>query len=280
MKFDDICNAILERVFHGTPHDIVGTFDLQKIGSGEGAQAYGWGLYFAESPKVAEEYRDRSYFYKVNGKATRVPHWEDVENDIVTPEEIAVKVVHSLPEYEMYSKMENDRRQFPNEEKTMKAIEILKQNGVQEVGEGNLYEVNILADKENDFLDWDKPINQQSKKVLGLLKSLASELESEDSFWDRDLQALEVIKSGKGKPLTGMDVYSDIQSALESQDSKAASEKLLSVGIKGIRYLDQGSRGTGEGTYNYVVFDPKIIQIVAQNGEFVMPSKKPEMVEV
>ncbi|MEB3269991.1 MAG: hypothetical protein VKJ09_15730, partial [Leptolyngbya sp.] len=45
------------RLFHGSPHDF-DRFDMSKIGTGEGAQAYGHGLYFAESPDVARAYRD------------------------------------------------------------------------------------------------------------------------------------------------------------------------------------------------------------------------------
>jgi hypothetical protein len=44
------------RVFHGTPHE-VDRFSTDKIGTGEGAQAYGWGIYFASSRDVAEHYR-------------------------------------------------------------------------------------------------------------------------------------------------------------------------------------------------------------------------------
>src|SRR5271166_5742293 len=44
------------RAFHGSPYDFE-RFDLSKIGTGEGAQAYGHGLYFAENPRVAAEYR-------------------------------------------------------------------------------------------------------------------------------------------------------------------------------------------------------------------------------
>lgn len=57
-------------VFHGTPHKF-DTFSLDAIGTGEGAQAYGWGLYFAESRDVAEWYRDslgRSGSYVYEGK--------------------------------------------------------------------------------------------------------------------------------------------------------------------------------------------------------------------
>lgn len=45
------------RAYHGSPHDF-DKFDLSKIGTGEGAQAYGHGLYFAENEGVAKAYRD------------------------------------------------------------------------------------------------------------------------------------------------------------------------------------------------------------------------------
>lgn len=43
--------------YHGTPHEVSGGFSTKRIGTGEGAQVYGWGLYFAENVEVAEEYR-------------------------------------------------------------------------------------------------------------------------------------------------------------------------------------------------------------------------------
>ena len=45
------------KAFHSSPHDF-NKFILEKIGTGEGAQAYGWGLYFAENPEVAKYYRE------------------------------------------------------------------------------------------------------------------------------------------------------------------------------------------------------------------------------
>ena len=70
--------------YHGTPHTFaaeegapLGKFSTDKIGSGEGAQAYGYGLYFAEKKSVAEWYRDKlskidvdsiTVDLKVNGK--------------------------------------------------------------------------------------------------------------------------------------------------------------------------------------------------------------------
>ena len=38
------------------------------------------------------------------------------------------------------------------------------------------------------------------------------------------------------------------------------------LGIPGIRYLDQGSRSTGEGSRNHVVFDDATIEILRKYG--------------
>jgi hypothetical protein len=63
-KLDDLLSAVSRsapeskyiRAYHGSPHDF-DRFDASKIGTGEGAQAYGHGLYFAGNEKVAGEYR-------------------------------------------------------------------------------------------------------------------------------------------------------------------------------------------------------------------------------
>ena len=53
-------------VYHGTPHTLppternpLGEFDASKIGTGEGAQAYGYGIYTAEARKTGERYRSQ-----------------------------------------------------------------------------------------------------------------------------------------------------------------------------------------------------------------------------
>src|SRR5574337_1148900 len=53
--------------WHGSPHDF-DRFSLDKIGTGEGAQAYGHGLYFAGAKEVAEWYKHNlSGDYTFNG---------------------------------------------------------------------------------------------------------------------------------------------------------------------------------------------------------------------
>lgn len=48
--------TLYHKAFHGSPHDF-DKFDSTKIGTGEGAQAYGHGLYFAGKKEVADHYR-------------------------------------------------------------------------------------------------------------------------------------------------------------------------------------------------------------------------------
>src|SRR4029079_2118814 len=55
----EACGDRLSRIraYHGSPHDF-DKFDLSKIGTGEGAQAYGHGLYFAENEGAATGCRE------------------------------------------------------------------------------------------------------------------------------------------------------------------------------------------------------------------------------
>jgi hypothetical protein len=61
----DAYNPIGMTVFHGSPH-IFEKFDLSKIGTGEGAQAYGKGMYMAQASDVAEEYAKKLGTQQIN----------------------------------------------------------------------------------------------------------------------------------------------------------------------------------------------------------------------
>jgi hypothetical protein len=118
-----------------------------------------------------------------------------------------------------------------------------------------MYEVNINASPD-DFLDWDKPLSEQSEKVRGAAEKLnipnahRPHVTGSAAFFHK---AGEAVESGKVRP--GNDA-----GKLE------ASEAWREQGIPGIRYLDQGSRGAGEGSRNYVVFDEKLISILRKYG--------------
>jgi|GEM_PF-3263742 len=120
---------------------------------------------------------------------------------------------------------------------------------------GQLYKVEIPEDDE--MLDWDKPLNDQSGNVDEKLQEVP-----QDIFTRPATRSVQSQPGGRrrGKiqldprgDLSGMEFYREVAKATGSE--KAASEYLGSIGIKGIKYLDGSSRGAGEGTYNYVIFD-------------------------
>ncbi len=49
--------GLFQMAHHGSPHRFK-KFSTDKMGSGEGTQAYGWGMYFAQKKDIAEHYRD------------------------------------------------------------------------------------------------------------------------------------------------------------------------------------------------------------------------------
>lgn len=68
---DELPQVFYQVGYHGTPY-LFDAFTLAHIGSGEGAQAHGWGLYFALNKRIAEAYRERlagARTYTYNGKS-------------------------------------------------------------------------------------------------------------------------------------------------------------------------------------------------------------------
>lgn len=55
---DELPQVFYQLGYHGTPY-LFDAFTLAHIGSGEGAQAHGWGLYFALNRRTAEDYARR-----------------------------------------------------------------------------------------------------------------------------------------------------------------------------------------------------------------------------
>jgi hypothetical protein len=68
--------------YHGTPHRGITEFQLNKIGTGEGAQVYGHGIYFTGTKKVAEHYRKQ--LSKTQGQVER-DQWYIMPPDEVHP---------------------------------------------------------------------------------------------------------------------------------------------------------------------------------------------------
>jgi hypothetical protein len=127
--------------------------------------------------------------------------------------------------------------------------------------------LNIKA-QPNELLDWDAEFPNQSEKLKRLEKyrnGIENFLENETQITP-DLDVLDgryiydTLK--KAVEYNYIDLPSDLMSAIEQGSSdKAVSLLLNRDGVKGINYLDGVSRRKGEGTNNFVIFDPRIIEI-------------------
>ncbi|MDD2709807.1 MAG: hypothetical protein PHV34_17630 [Verrucomicrobiae bacterium] len=294
----------LQPAYHGTPHDIEGHFKLEKIGTGEGAQAYGWGLYFAENPKVAEQYRtelSKSLYY--DGKPV-----DDDPRLKINPKDVAIQWVAKngrdgaiiIADYNIRSSHGlGDVHEKAKEARSW--VDKIDPEKIATGGDGNFYTVDIDDAALETFLDWDRPLSEQPEKTRQILldSGLIKETpESPRNGW----YSMDGGKTSSADP-SGEEIYRSMVGTGNrgfGQGEQGVSMLLGKLGIKGIRYLDEGSRGRGDPvqqedgkwrvtdgdfykdftnkdeaqkyadsgrTHNLVVFDPSIIKITHKNGK-------------
>lgn len=266
------------RGFHGTPHTFepvehnpFGEFSDQKIGSGEGAQAFGYGHYVAGNPKTAEMYQHSlagDLPAKFNGQVwTPTSKVEtDARNllsysgwDLDEAKQITAGGLKNMQDLKANPEGMSDFHRA-NPDVVDKAIsdrsnllDWLNQHGSKVEGpKGNMYHVEVRPD-EHELLDWDKPLSQQSPHVLDKLKEIIPNIQTRSSALDKDLM--------------GRSVYHNLSNIMGG--SKNASRYLNDKGVPGIKYLDQFSRSRPpeQQTRNYTIFHPSNLKIVGRNGK-------------
>jgi hypothetical protein len=279
--------------YHGTPHTIQGQFDINKVGTGEGAQAYGHGMYFAEAPSVAETYKRAGGGLEVKfakpleelgikpDVAARSMDFEDPLNQglgriakglrTTALDYPDVPINQSLVKehFDEYIRLLDDK--YPKDAAQKKALQdLVAKEGYPDINfGGNLYKVDIPDADIPFMLDYDKPLSQQPKAVQKALAKIDPDLYSKKGM-DYDpqetgqmiYQRLSQMDMNKNGPFTGA--------------SKNVSNMLNAQGIKGIRYLDEGSRAEGKGTSNFVIFEPSQVKILEQNSK---PVTRKEILE-
>ena len=237
-------------VYHGSPHRF-SKFDASKIGTGEGTQAYGRGLYFAESPDVANTYRAMQSpmprLYK-DGVPFEARTYAEMlaEARALGAGSVDEAIKRQAGRLEAGAKngrgmalLETGGRSIEEERQIFDALRAIKAQGYAPGPGGNLYTVDLPGEKIAKMLDWDKPLSQQPKSVRDALNNLPTDVKEHIGIGKYD-----DLKGGPDilRPLGGL-----------VGDAKA-SEILRQAGIPGIRYLDAASRGAKQGTRNFVVF--------------------------
>lgn len=320
---------------HASPHSFR-KFSTDFMSKGEGHQTYGWGVYFAENPKVNQSYMEqfssKDPGFLVNGKfmsedklievvpglteddytflsaiksdgllwwAQERQKWsEEYRADterayekekatdwrVLYKEAIEKEITDSLNKSreEVYKKWDDSKKVFLEELRQRvveweqvtgnmgRLVEWLEAgNTVEYVPDGvtaNNYRVELNVD-DSVLLDWDVEISEEMRGLL-----MRSPVEAV-----RELAAASGKTSGGARIWTyqeGERFYKTLMDALfmdrplsdapnKEGRKKAASQALLESGVKGIKYLDSGSRVDGKGMYNYVIFDENDIKITA-----------------
>jgi len=276
--FDPRNPSILYQIaYHGSAQKF-DQFDSSHMGEGEGAQAYGWGHYFTDKKEIAEYYRETSasrkgLFEKTDKKKFSgrtmgewYNYWEDKTLQTRPPEIKKVYDRMNMIENLMLRYNYEDTIKYAKEnEYSQEAIDWFKKTFEGKFKTpGQTYMVDIP--ENHQMLDWDKKLNEQPENVRNKIGDILSEIE------DRTFQD----EKGKDYFLNNFNgsVLYRIISNYKGGD-RAASEYLNSMGIKGIRYLDAGSRDQGEGSHNYVVFSDDDVKI----SNYLLQSENRNMME-
>ena len=226
------------RAYHGSPYEFY-RFDLSKIGTGEGAQAYGHGLYFAEAELVAKAYRDALSAKSPNIEFVGAPDgMSESARALLTNVSRRPLMIGGLDKPTIAKLMREDINKltngFPIPQETVDEVLSIIDAGATPTQRGHMYEVNIAADP-NQFLDWDKPLSEQPEAVRQAILATKGNLPpnaKDDLGGDYSLlygndirpgQFLNTLEQIGGRPDFGENLLRD-------------------QGIPGIKYLDAGSR--------------------------------------
>lgn len=222
--------------WHGSPAKFE-KFDLSKVGTGEGSQLYGHGLYFSENPKVAETYKTPSKGVEATA-AEYLQKYGSPENAISS----------------LQSVLDNSLTKL-GKQHNQDAIDLIKSG---KVTQGNVYKVDIADESLPKMLDFEKPLYRQSDEVKKLALDYMPALQNR----------LEMVGGTGPFGLSGSDLFNVMQRYNpQSSDitagitNKQLTDLMLSKGITGTKYLDRSSANP-EGFKNYVVFDPNTVKIL------------------
>lgn len=268
--------GIGKTVWHGSPHTF-DKFDLSKIGTGEGAQAYGHGLYLAESPAVAKEYADElGTKVLVNGKTLYAKNKITAatgNSDLDDYLSVAFGNTNSARKH-IIEDMQDVASKNPEAAKTYQNL-LDKLDSLQVYSEntGQLYKVDLPDEQIAKMLDYDLPLAQQPESVKQSLLQLndphINEALSTSPVYNEGGDYWSYIGNTYGsknealRDVTPSQLISGQRGGFKSPQE--ASQRFYETGIPGIQYLDQASRGAGDGTRNYVVFSDEIPQILERN---------------
>ena len=256
--------------WHASPHKY-DKVSLSKAGTGEGAAVYGWGFYMAENPAVSGDGGSYQLQFQqdfdtgrrsritINGKAVNASNLAEFIDDI------SDQTYNTLVEYFMAQRSQDFVRYTDRVKK--KDWDAAFKEGVT-LNEPQIYRVEVDADQK-EFLDWDQPFADQSEFVQNALRDVIGtktiNYTSEQSGLKTSVERVFVQGNEEEGATEGAGIYRGIARLYKQREPRGlerevgASMMLKERGIKGIRYLDQGSR-------QYSAPDDRLLALEARLG--------------
>lgn len=273
---------LFQPAFHGTPHRF-DKFTLDHIGEGEGAQAFGWGLYFASRRGVAEYYKEsltkNARTYAVDGVELDDPTRpgggmvESLDRAAESPESLETRIDFLKRRLALISRNDSRSRLIGREQRVLAFAESLRGKTVTITSEsGQLFEADIP--ESGELLDYDLPLSEQPEGVRLKLEPIMRERFGD--AWEDHMQrtgqnfyynvALPVAWN-KFAPST----QDDMSETSDRDAAKMASQLLLEAGIPGLQYTEGQLSGGGGTAKNFVIWDEEAINVL---NTFFQPADK------
>jgi hypothetical protein len=248
--------------FHGSGADF-DEFRLEMIGTGEGAQAYGYGLYFTDSEDIARFYKDavggsgyKKLDYNADADASQSitdVNFKDVDGYRSYPIDKAQDLIKSALKTQRFN-VEPDEKALNIFEMTFErdgALQIDMRDGTSvsflknldgdeltvtplKKAEGKMYKVG-LAPKPDELLDYDAPFSAQSKDVQEKLLKAGYEVDPNTS--GSGGMILDAIMSNVGREKAHLAL-----GGKRTDARQIASQRMAEAGIPGIRYATNDTR--------------------------------------
>ena len=241
----------LMTLYHGSPH-MFNKFDMSKIGTGEGNQAYGYGLYMAENPGVAGSYASMSHKQIVESAA-------DVLKRQAADEELSVlkRKSDAMTLSDLYEDMPLPKKEYEELQVKISNLESKRAAKILEEEKkraGNLYQVDLPDEHIEKMLDWDKKFEQQPKSVQKTLRKLfpQSYLDDLSDSWNQTIE-LEGMTGSELHQMVKRSGVDDRMPRLDEEylrpleDDERAALFLKREGVPGVKYRDGNSRNINPG---------------------------------
>lgn len=267
------------KTYHGTGANF-DRFDTSHAYEGEGSETFGHGIYVTKSAKIGA-----SYALKAKVKKIKTPKAfkaiKNGDNWFGRFIDNAVRSSFAKSKKETFNRMDelikedenivNDetkpewkknaaQKELADFDKLKSLFEGLTEEDIPSLkrAKANRYEVEIPDDTGNNYLDWNKPMNKEQKKIV------REGLEKLGVDVDRLVRNGYSLDKNFGDVYNGLLYYALNGTKFEERDSFVASSNFLSsLGFTGIKYY-AGTiwGGAKKGDLNYVIFNEDDAKIV------------------